>query len=124
MTVLIDTCAWIEYFKSSPKGKKISLIVDSERKIFVSTIILFETYRYFLKKYSASEADDAINFIANRSFVLPVFDDTALVAATISHETGLSSTDSIIYSTAKTNNATLITCDNDFRKFENVEIIE
>lgn len=120
MTVLADSCVWIEYFQGSKKGEKAKKYIEGDYAIIISSINLSEIYNHMLSKKSLKEADNAINFIAERSFSLPVFDDIALFAAQLKHEHKFGLGDALVYSTALINKASLLTFDSDFRKFDKV----
>ena len=53
MTVLVDSWAWIEYFKGTQAGEKVKeLLENSQDKIIVSTVNIAEVYNSFLRDYS------------------------------------------------------------------------
>ena len=124
MTVLVDSCVWIEYFQGSKKGEKARKYIEGDYAIIVSSINLSEVYRFMLSKKGVKEADNAINFIAECSFSIPVFDDIALFAAQLKHEHKFGLGDALVYSTALINKAELITFDSDFKNFDNAVFLK
>lgn len=122
MTVLIDSCVWIEYFEGTNKSKKVLNYIEKEVTLIASTINIAEIYRHFLSKKSIKEADEAINLILKRCYVFPVNLDISILSAQLKHKHKMTLGDALILSTATIKNAKLITFDSDFKKFENCEV--
>ena len=114
MTVLVDSWAWIEYFKGSEAGKKAKVHMDKE-DLIVSTINVAEVFRHFLAHSSAKDAETAIGFMLKASFAIPVDVDIALKAAQIRHERKWGLGDAIVYATAVLKGAKVLTGDSDFK---------
>ncbi|MBI5797438.1 type II toxin-antitoxin system VapC family toxin [Candidatus Woesearchaeota archaeon] len=123
MTVLIDSCAWIEYFQGSQLGKKVDAYVRSDEEILVSTLNITEIYSYFLQTKS-QKANAFIEFIFEKSFPIPVDTEIALHAAEYKKEKILGIADAIVLATAEKENAKILTGDNDFKGFPNVIFLE
>ena len=119
MTVLIDSWAWIEYFKGSPLAAKAKEIIESSQKILLSTINVGEIY-HFLLKNKPDEAEILIKFVLSSSFVIPLDSSIALKAAKIKYDKKIGLADSIVIATAEENNAKILTGDEDFKDMENV----
>ena len=52
MTVLVDSWAWIEYFKGTCAGEKVKeLLENSQDKVIVSAVNIAEVYNSFLRDY-------------------------------------------------------------------------
>ena len=101
MTVLVDSWAWIEYFKGTCAGEKVKeLLENSQDKIIVSTINIAEVYNSFLRDYSHPDS------------------------AKIKHEKKWGLGDSIIYATAKREDAKVLTGDAHFRGLNDVIFLE
>ena len=119
MTVLIDSWAWIEYFKGSQHGTKAKEIIESGQKIILSTINVSEIYNFLLKNQPA-EAEKLIGFVLSSSFVIPVDSKIAIEAAKIKHSQKMGLADAIVLATAEENNAEILTGDDDFKNMKNV----
>ena len=119
MTVLVDSWAWIEYFKGSTPGLKAGEIIESGRKLLLSTINISEIY-FFLLRNKPAEADKLINFVLSSSFVISIDSRIALKAAKIKQIQKLGLADAIVIATAEENNATILTGDDDFKNSKNV----
>ena len=124
MTVLIDSWAWIEYFKGSKAGEKVKKYIEGKEKAIISAINIAEVYRWILKFYNDEIAEEKIEAMKERCFVIPVDEEIAVMAAKIKHEEKLGLGDAIIYATAMKENATLLTGDSDFKNKKNVIFIQ
>lgn len=120
MTVLIDSWAWIEYFRGSEAGKKAREYIEGGEELLVSTVNLAEIYRWFLKYYDEASAEKARGIIKRRCVIIDVDEEIAVKAAKIRHEMGWGLGDSIIYATARRENAKVLTGDEDFKGVEGV----
>ena len=104
---------------------KFKEVVDDLDNFLLSTITLFEIKKKMLeKKVSDKEIEEKIDFIKSISTSIPLTDEIAEAAAELSFTHKIPAADSILYATAKLNNAKLITADNDFRGLDNVEILD
>ena len=124
MIVLIDSWAWIEYFKGSKVGEKARKYIEGKEKAIISAINIAEVYRWILRFYDEKIAKEKINVMKERCFIIPVDEEIAIMAAKIRHKEKLGLGDAIIYATAKKENAFILTGDDDFRDKENVIFIE
>ncbi len=120
MTVLIDSWAWIEYFKGSKAGAKARKVIDNDEEAIISAINLAEVYRWTLQFYDEKTADEKIGTMRKRCFVIPVNDEIAIESAKLKHELRFGLGDAIILSTARGENAEVLTGDPDFKDLENV----
>ena len=124
MTVLIDSWAWIEYFRGSKSGEKVKKYIEGKEKAIISAINIAEVYRWILRFYDEKIAEEKIEVMKERCFVIPVDEEIAVMAAKIKHEEKLGLGDAIIYATAKKEKAILLTGDSDFRNKKNVIFIQ
>ncbi len=129
MTVLVDSWAWIEYFKGTCAGEKVKeLLEKSQDKIIVSTINIAEVYNSFLRDYSHPDndryAEASRKAMEQRSYVCEVDEKIAVDSAKIKHEKKWGLGDSIIYATAKREDAKVLTGDPHFRGLNDVIFLE
>ena len=123
MTVLIDSWAWIEYFRGSRAGRKVMKYIEGKEKAIVSTINIAEVYRWILRFYNEKIANEKVNVIKERCFVIPVDEEIAIMSAKIKHKENMGLGDAIIYATAKKEKAFLLTGDSDFKGKKDVIFI-
>lgn len=119
MTVLVDSWAWIEYFKGSDLVVQAKEIIESSQKILLSAINASEIYHFLLKNRPA-EAEKLIKFVLSSSFVIPVDSSIALKAAKIKYDKKIGLADAIVIATAEDNDAKILTGDDDFKNMDNV----
>ncbi len=119
LTVLVDSWAWIDYFKGTSFGIKAKEIIESGDKLLLSTINASEIYHFLLKNKPA-EAERLIRFVLGSSFVIQLNTSIALKAAKIKHNQKVGLADAIVMATAEENNATILTGDEDFKSLKNV----
>ena len=120
MTVLIDSWAWIEYFRGSKAGEKIRRYIEGREKAIISAINIAEVYRWILSFYDEKVAEEKVDIMKERCFVIPVDEEIAIMAAKIKHREKLGLGDALIYATAKKESAMLLTGDSDFEGKEDV----
>ncbi|MGQ0536928.1 MAG: type II toxin-antitoxin system VapC family toxin [Methanobacteriota archaeon] len=123
MTVLIDSWAWIEYFRGSAAGRKVLPYVEGDDEAVVSALNVAEVYRWFLRELDEPSAHEALVAMTERSSVRDVTLDIAVEAARIRHRTGWGLGDSIVYATARADRAVVVTGDPDFRGAEGVVFV-
>lgn len=129
MSVLVDSCAWIEYFKGSVADRKVKeLIENSQEKIIVSMVNIAEVYNSFLRDYPHPEneryAEASKNAMKKRSYVYDVDEAIAVDSAKIKHEKKWGLGDSMIYATAKREGAKVLTGDPHFKGLNDVILLE
>lgn len=124
MTVLVDSWAWIEYFKSTPVGvKEVASVLEISREdVIVSTINIAEVYNAFLRDYPDNDkfAKDSRAAIKQRSYVFDVDEEIAVESARIKHKLKWGLGDSIILATARREGAKVLTGDPHFKGVKEV----
>ncbi|HEC87986.1 MAG TPA: type II toxin-antitoxin system VapC family toxin, partial [Thermoplasmata archaeon] len=69
LTVLIDSWAWIEYFRGSKSGEKVRKYIEGREKAIISAINIAEVYRWILSFYDEKIAEKKIEVMKERCFV-------------------------------------------------------
>ena len=119
---MIDSWAWIEYFKGTALGQRAKPFVEGNDEILVSSLNVAEVYLFCLR-HRPNETNSFIGFLLKSSFVIPPSTEMAIDAAKHKHEKKMGMTDAIIYSTAQKHGARIVTGDDDFKGMEGVEYI-
>jgi predicted nucleic acid-binding protein len=114
---VIDSYAWIEYFRGTESGKQARRYVEGDAAA-TSTLTLAELKEKYLREKWASFEED-LAFIAARTLVTPVDRQVAILAGEINHKqkmarTGWGMADSIVLATARTVSAKVVTGDPHF----------
>ncbi|MEK6845749.1 MAG: type II toxin-antitoxin system VapC family toxin, partial [Nanoarchaeota archaeon] len=122
--LVIDSWAWIEYFKGSVYGKKAKEYIESGTEILVSAINISEVYRFLLRWCkSDDEVEKYISFVLKAAFVIPVDTNIAIKAAKLKHEKKFGLADAIVLVTAREHNGVVVSGDDDFEKEKDIIFI-
>jgi predicted nucleic acid-binding protein len=118
----VDSSGWIEYFAERPKADLFAPYLEHEKSNVVPTIVVYEVYKKLVRTGHSMAADRFLSYVFRARFV--VLDvNLALTGVKVSLEHGLSFADSIIYATARTFQADLVTSDTDFKNLPGVVLI-
>ncbi|HEV8361200.1 MAG TPA: type II toxin-antitoxin system VapC family toxin [Candidatus Thermoplasmatota archaeon] len=120
---MIDSWAWIEYFKGSRPGQKARTYIDGEEDAIISAINAAEVYRWVLREYDEPTAEEYRGVLKARARLMPVDEPLAILAAQARAAHGWGLGDAIVYATARLHDARILTGDPDFRKVQDVIFI-
>ena len=123
--VVIDTYAWIEYFRGSEEGKRAAGIIDSDKILLTPAIAIAElSDKYRRSGLSDTWEKERLPFIEIKSEIVPIDQSIADLAGKIKLEKrkqfpdfGLG--DALIMATAKEFSAQLLSGDKHLKKDEN-----
>ena len=118
---LLDSFAWIEYFRGSRRGAKVRDYVEGDEPLYTPSVCLTEIKSRYLR--DKKDPSTRIELIVERSIVVVLDRETALLAADVKQKHKLHTIDAIIYATAQHKGLTLVTGDQHFRGIPNVEMI-
>ena len=113
---VVDTSAWVEWLIGSPLGKRLAKEFPDKAQCVVPTIVQLELSNWLLHEAGEDRADSVIAF-TQTCVVVPLDTDIALLAAQLHGRYKLATADAIVYATARSQGADLLTCD---AQFENV----
>jgi predicted nucleic acid-binding protein len=113
---LVDTSIWIEWLIGSLLGQTVSVELPDRDQWVVPTLIQLELSKWLIREVGEGEADRVIAF-TETCVVIDLDTTIALSAAELCAKHKLSTADAIIYATALSSNAELLTCD---RHFDNL----
>ena len=123
--ILLDTWAWIEYFKGSEKGNKIKSIIEN-RQIYTSAISIAEISKWFCQ--NKEDIKIGIQQLKENSIIIDLEEPILIESGRqyvelrkIKKDIGL--IDVIIYTTAILHDLNVITNDNDFKGLPKVDFI-
>lgn len=116
---VVDSSGWLEYFAGGSLADKYAGYVQKMHELIVPSLVIYEVYRW-LKKHRGEE--EALKYVAQMSDaeVAPLDDNLALFAADLGLEHRLTLADSIVYATAQSRRAKLVTSDADFKSLPGV----
>jgi predicted nucleic acid-binding protein len=130
---IIDTYAWIEYFKASEMGQVAKQYIEKEQAV-TPTIVVAEISRKLLKDIAlGNETPEGrlqrLEFIRSTSRIVDLDFETAVEAGEINEKLkkyaiGWGLADSIILCIAKSLDGKVVTGDEHFRKIKEVVFIK
>ena len=120
MTVLIDSWAWIEYWKGGRLAGEAASYIDGEEESVISAINLSEVCLAIGRSYDEATAGEKLATMEKRCHVVPVDRDIAIEAAKIKIKQRLGLADSLILATARQVGAKVVTGDPDMKGFKDV----
>lgn len=120
---LVDTSAWIEFLTMSELGQELAHGFPETKDWLVPTIVQFELAKWLTRSVGEDKADSVIAF-TETCVVADLDTATALLAADLGARHRLASADAIIYATAVSHGADLLTCDNHFANLPHVRFLQ
>ncbi|MAE69987.1 MAG: PIN domain nuclease [Gemmatimonadetes bacterium] len=119
----VDSCGWIEFFTGGPLAGEYERYITMPDSLITPTLVLFEVYRLIKRERGEEDALIAAAQIAQTALV-PLSESLALSAADIGLERGLAMADSVVYATALSHQAELVTSGTDFEGLPGVRLLE
>lgn len=116
---LIDSSGWLEFFMDGPLADTYAQHLKHPNDILTPTVVLYEVYKVIKRQRSEEEALTVVAQIS-KTQVIPLNDTIALTAADVSLTYQLAMADAIVYATALTYNAKLVTSDADLSSLPGV----
>lgn len=116
---VVDSSGWIEVATDGPLANRYLGHLQDLSQIITPSIVLYEVYKRLKRDASESVADAVIAEIG-KTHITPLDDQLALLAAETSLDLDLPMADAIVYATARTHGATLVTSDADFKNLPHV----
>ena len=117
--ILVDSSGWIEFFTGGANADKYGSYLEKASQVVTPTIVLYEVYKIVKRERTEEEALLAVAQI-QKTHLVPLSESLALAAADMSLELRLAMADSIVYATARAENAELVTSDKDLRALPGV----
>ena len=117
---VVDSSAWLEYFANGPNAGAFAPPIEKTADLLVPALVLFEVFKRVLTQRDEGAALQAVA-VMQQAQVVDLDAALAVMAAHLSVELRLPLADSIIFATARSNNAVLWTQDSDFDGMPGVE---
>ena len=109
---LIDSSGWLEVFRGGPHADRVARMLGAPSEIVTPTIAVYEVYKVLKREVSEEDALQAVAQML-KTRVVPLSETLALEAADVSLEHALAMADAIVYATARSRGAELVTTDSD-----------
>lgn len=120
--VVVDSSGWIEFFGEGPKAQLFDPYLMRGPKVLLPTIILYEVFKKLVSTRGEHIADRFLSD-AYRRTIIDLDASLAIAAALNSIEKKLSMADAIVYTTAFSHSALLVTTDTGFSGLSGVKVI-
>ena len=120
---LIDSSGWIEFFTDGPLASSYGSHLKELKNIVTPTVVLYEVYKVIKRQRSEEEALAAAAQMG-KTHLVPLTDAIALTAADVSLAHGIAMADAIVYATAVTEKAKVLTSDEDLSDLPGVTYLK
>ncbi|RJP70013.1 MAG: type II toxin-antitoxin system VapC family toxin [Ignavibacteriales bacterium] len=119
---LVDSSGWLEYLADGKNAKFFASAIENTDELIVSVVNIFEIYKKVLKEKDENSAIQVIGLM-QQAKVIDISPSIAIEAAKYSYQYKIPMADSLIYATAKMNDAVVWTQDVDFKNLDGVKYI-
>jgi uncharacterized protein len=119
---LVDTSAWIEWLIGSAVGGRVARELPARDQWLVPTIVQLELAKWLTRESGEDKADQVIAFTAT-CVAADLDSSIALLAAEHCARLQLATADAIVYATALSHGADVLTCDKHFKGLPGVIFI-
>ena len=128
MKYIVDTFAWVEYFRGTQKGVKAKRIIDDPKNSLITPECCISELKYWAIKYG-EDFNSLYTVVRKISEIEPIFISDWLEAAAIRFEKrktikNFGLVDSLIVAKQKTFKCKVLTGDPHFRTILNVKMLE
>ena len=120
---LVDSSGWLEYFTNGPLADAYAQHLKTPERVLTPTVVVYEVYKLIKRDRSEEEALAATAQLG-KTHVVPLTETIALTAADVSLTYRLAMADAIVYATALTAGAKLITSDADLAPLPGVTYLK
>lgn len=125
--MLIDTYAWVEFFRGTEGGKTVRKILKAE-KCYTSVVTVAELVEWCLRNDLGTRIEEYAREITRSSILLGLDEQIAMLAGKVNYDRkkmarGWGMIDSLILATVVSYNLNIITGDSHFRDLPNAEVL-
>jgi len=121
---VVDSSGWVEYLGSGPKFDAFAKYLESPQSVLLPSIVVYEVYKKILREQGHTLAERFLSYAFTfREREVPLDTSLAALAAKASLEANLPMADAIIYATARSRQAELVTTDSHFSGLPGVTIL-
>jgi toxin FitB len=120
---LVDSSGWLEYFTDGKNAEYFAPVIKNTKNLIVSVINLYEVYKKISVEKDENSAIQAVALMQQPE-VIDITESISIFAARLSVDYKLPMADSMIYATAKFNDAIVWTQDSDFKNLEDVRYFQ
>jgi len=118
MTV-VDSCGWIEYLADSSLAPKYEKYLQKPEEMITPSLVMYEVYKK-VKKEKGEELALSVVAQMEKTKVVTLDEEIALLAADLSIGHLLPLADAVVYGTAMREKAKVVTSDSHFKDLDDV----
>ena len=111
--IVVDSSGWLQFLTDGPLAEQYASRLRVAASVITPTIIIYEVYKHSKRLRGEDGALDAVAAM-QKTRIVDLNDELALVAADLSIELKLPMADAIIIATARLHEAEVVTSDADF----------
>ena len=111
--IVVDSSGWLQFLTDGPLAEQYASRLRLPANVITPTIIMYEVYKHSKRLRGEEGALDAVAAM-QKTRVVELNDELALIAADLSIELNLPMADAIILATARLHEAEVVTSDADF----------
>jgi predicted nucleic acid-binding protein len=119
VSVLVDTCGWIEWLTDGALAPRFQPFLAEPAVLIVPTIVQYELHRWVCREREEATALEVIG-VTEQGSVIPLDTSLALLASELGAAHGLAMADAVVYATAQQAGVNLVTCDDHFAQLPGV----
>jgi len=118
MTV-VDSCGWIEYLADSSLAPQYEKYLQKPEELITPSLVMYEVYKK-IKKEKGEELALSVVAQMEKTKVVTLDEEIALLAADLSIGHLLPLADAVVYGTAMREKAKVVTSDSHFKNLDDV----
>jgi predicted nucleic acid-binding protein len=120
--IVVDSSGWLEFLTDGLLADEYAKRLRQPATVLTPTIVIYEVYKHAKRLLSEEDAVDAVAAM-QKTQVVPLTDELALLAADLSLVHKLPMADAIVLATAQAHDADVVTSDADFADIAGVVYI-
>ncbi|MDF1552648.1 MAG: type II toxin-antitoxin system VapC family toxin [Deferrisomatales bacterium] len=121
MSVLVDTCGWIEWLTDGPLAPRFAPLLADPSTLLVPTVVQYELHRWIRRERDEATAMEVVG-VTEQGTVMPLDTSLALLASELAVSHRLAMADAVVYATAQQAGVDLVTCDEHFADMPGVTL--
>lgn len=116
MELLIDSFAWMEFFKGTERGRRVYRLLEENAGAIATTAAnIYELYYRLEQEFGRPTREKHLAFVKSVAEIVPINEMIARAAGAVRLTHGLSAVDAFAYAAAQLRQAKVVTGDKDFR---------
>ena len=120
--IVVDSSGWLEFLTDGALAEEYAKRLRQPGTVLTPTIVIYEVYKHAKRLLSEEDAVDAVAAM-QKTHIVALTDELALVAADLSLAHRLPMADAIVLATARAHDADVVTSDADFADIAGVVYI-